>query len=180
MATKTGATDSVAKQLADLQRMTSAQLRLKYAEVFGEESRSRHKEWLVKRIAWRIQANLEGGLSERAKRRAAELANEADLRLKAPTTMKMVPEPQPVKPQPVTRGVSRTVPETNDSRLPPPGTVITRDYKGRKLRVTVQANGLEYEGEIYGTLSAVAKAVTGSHCNGFLFFKLGKYAGGAK
>ena len=174
MKSKTVAATNVAKELAALEKMTSTQLRAKYAEVFGEESRSGHKEWLVKRIAWRIQANVEGDLSERAKRRAAELANDADLRLKAPATLKFVVEPQPAKKQ-----VARSVPQSSDKRLPPPGTVITRDYKERKIKVTVRANGLEYEGELYNTLSAVAKVVTGTHTNGFLFFKIGQY-GGAK
>lgn len=166
---------NIAKELAALERMTPKLLRQKYAEVFGEESRSGHKEWLTKRIAWRIQANAEGGLSERAKRRAEELANDADLRLKAPTTLKFVVEPQPAM-----RQVTKPVVEKTDNRLPPTGSVITRDYAGGKIKVTVRANGLEYGGELYATLSAVAKAVTGSHCNGYLFFKLGKYAGGAK
>ena len=59
-------------------------LRETYHEVFGEETRSRHKEFLWKRIAWRLQANEEGDLSERAKRRAAELANDADIRVRVP------------------------------------------------------------------------------------------------
>ena len=179
MTSKTGGEESIAKQLADLQKMTPARLREKYAEVFGEESRSGHKEWLVKRIAWRIQELAEGGLSERAKRRAAELANEADLRLKAPATIKIVPEPAPVRRQ--AKAENRPVPvsSASDNRLPPIGSVVTRDFKGTKIKVTVRANGLEYGGEIYPTLSAVAKAITGSHCNGFLFFKLGQY-GGAK
>ena len=173
MGTERDSSDSIAKQLADLLKMTPARLRERYAQVFGEESRSGHKEWLVKRIAWRIQELAEGGLSERARRRAAELANEADLRLKAPATIKMVAEPEPVK-----RQVTRKMPEATDSRLPSPGTVITRDYKGVKYKVTVRANGLEMGGELYSTLSAVAKAITGSHCNGYLFFKLGQYGGG--
>ena len=53
-------------------------------EVFGEPARSSHKPHLIKRIAWRTQANREGGLSERALRRAAEVANDADLRLTMP------------------------------------------------------------------------------------------------
>ena len=59
-----------------------------------------------------------------------------------------------------------------DPRLPSPGTAIVRRYKGRTLRVLVQGDGFEYEGERYGTLSAVAKHVTGSHLNGFRFFRL--------
>ena len=54
--------------------------------MFGEESRSNHKQFLFRRIAWRIQALAEGGLSERARRRALEIANDADLRIRAPKT----------------------------------------------------------------------------------------------
>ena len=59
-----------------------------------------------------------------------------------------------------------------DQRLPMPGTVITRQYKGESIEVRVLRDGFEYAGEIYKTLSGVAKAVTGSHLNGFDFFKL--------
>ena len=152
---------NVAKELAALKRMTPAELRVNYAEVFGEESRSGHKEWLIKRIAWRLQANMEGGLSERAMRRALELANEADLQTKAPRTEKrtlpMVATP-----------VRRVLPERQDRRLPIPGTVISRPYKGQSLHVSVLADGFEFEGETYKSLSAVAKKITGSHCNGYL------------
>ena len=96
---KTGGTN-IAKELAALERMTATQLRDKFLEVLGEESRSGHKEWLVKRIAWRIRANAEGGLSERAKRRAKELANDADMRLKAPATLKLVVATQPAMRRP--------------------------------------------------------------------------------
>lgn len=61
--------------------MTVGQLRQEHIEVFGEESRSNHKQLLFRRIAWRIQALAEGGLSERARRRAMEIANDADLRI---------------------------------------------------------------------------------------------------
>ncbi len=79
---------NVAKEVAALQRMTVAELRERYEEVFGEACRSHHKQWLVRRIAWRMQANAEGDLSERARKRAAELANDADLRMKAPRQSK--------------------------------------------------------------------------------------------
>jgi hypothetical protein len=72
------------QEVQGLSRMTVGELRGKYLEVFGEETRSYHKEFLRKRIAWRIQSLAEGGLSERARRRAEELANDADLRTRAP------------------------------------------------------------------------------------------------
>ncbi len=56
------------KEIEALSRMTTGQLQQKYLEVFGEESRSFNKQFLFRRIAWRIQALAEGGLSERARR----------------------------------------------------------------------------------------------------------------
>ena len=152
-----------ARAYATLERMTTDQLRKKYGEVFGEQTNGRNKAWLVKRIAWRLQVQAEGGLSERGRQRAEELADEADLRL----------NPPPMKPQaPEEESAVRVLPFAADERLPPPGTVIARQYKGRTLQVKVRADGFEYEGEVHASLSAVAKAITGSHCNGFLFFRL--------
>src|SRR5262249_10819096 len=61
-----------------------AQLGAHYARVFGEATSGHNRVWLLRRIAWRIQALAEGGLSERARRRAAELARDADLRSTPP------------------------------------------------------------------------------------------------
>lgn len=77
---------NIAKEVSAMERMTVDQLRSKYADVFGEQTNGRHKEWLIKRIAWRIQANAEGDLSERARRRAMELSNDADIRMTPPRT----------------------------------------------------------------------------------------------
>jgi len=153
---------SIKKELAALEQMTVGQLHERYAEVFGEAARSRHRQHLIRRIAWRLQANAEGGLSERALRRAEELANIADIRVTPP------------KVEPAERA-ARTVASVrvaSDSRLPAPGTAITRKYKGRTLTVTVLADGFEYAGKRYPSLTAVAKAITGSHINGFRFFQI--------
>jgi hypothetical protein len=75
---------NIAREVAALRRMTVKELRSRYAEVFGEPTNGNHKVWLTRRIAWRLQALAEGDLSERARRRAAELANDADLRLNPP------------------------------------------------------------------------------------------------
>src|SRR5437870_12973920 len=74
----------IRQQIEGLRHMTVGQLKDKYREAFGEESRSSHKQFLFRRIAWRLQANAWGGLSERARRRAMEIANDADLRIRAP------------------------------------------------------------------------------------------------
>lgn len=152
----------IAREIAELQRLTVTQLRERYQEAFGEATNANHKGWLVKRVAWRLQERAEGGLSERARRRAAELADDADLRL-SPPKLKLVGSPEPA---------AKVVETKADCRLPPAGSVLTRRYKGQDVQVKVLQAGFEYEGEVYPSLSAAAKAVTGSHCNGFLFFRL--------
>jgi hypothetical protein len=59
-----------------------------------------------------------------------------------------------------------------DDRLPPPGTILTRLYKGQTLQVKVLHQGFEFEGEIHKSLSALAKHISGQHCNGYAFFRL--------
>ncbi len=158
---------TTASMIKWLQRMTVGELRQKYAEVFGEECRSYNKDYLWKRIAWRIQADAEGGLSERARRRAEELACELDIRLRPPRNAFRGADQGSVSESRV--GILR---RKKDRRLPPPGTVLTRNYRGERIAVTVLSNGFEYEGTRYRSLSAVAKAITGSHWNGYRFFGL--------
>ena len=54
-----------------------------------------------------------------------------------------------------------------------PAHALTRKYKGETIQVDVKNDGFVWDGERYPSLSAVAKAITGSHCNGFRFFNLG-------
>lgn len=162
---------NIAKEVAALERMTVGQLQDRYVEVFGEAVRSRHKQYLIRRIAWRLQANVEGGLSERALRRAEELANLADARVTPPRGATQDRAPRPGF-RPAKSDMSVRVPVTIDPRLPKRGSQITRRYKGRTITVTVLSNGFEYDHERYKSLSAVAKAITGSHMNGFRFFGL--------
>jgi hypothetical protein len=149
--------------LAILQRLTTSELRNRYAEVFGELPPTWNRIWMLKRIAWRLQALTEGSLSERARRRAEELANDADLRLNAPKRKTAETKTE--------RTVVKSLPAPADNRLPPPGTILTRPYKGQTVQVQVLRSGFAYQGQVYPSLSAVAKAVTGSHCNGFHFFR---------
>lgn len=158
------------RQIQALHRMSVGQLRERYLTVFGEETRSHNKDFLRKRIAWRIQACAEGGLSERARRRAEEIVNEADLRIRIPR--------DPVKPGLLDvreRSVIGRLPRSGDRRLPLPGTLLIREYQGRDIVVTVRDRAVfEYEGRRYKSLSAIAREVTGSRWNGYLFFGLTK------
>ena len=150
-----------------LRRMTVGQLRDRYLALFGEPTRSGNRDFLFKRIAWRTQSLAEGGLSERAKRRAEELARDADVRL-------TIPRPPKAREGTTERTTASAAPaavSTHD-RLPVPGTVLTRLYRGKRVEAKVLPAGFEYDGAVYRSLSAVAKAVTGSHWNGLLFFGL--------
>jgi len=148
-------------ELASLRRMSPGDLRDKYHEVFGEPSRSGNKDFLCKRIAWRIQAREEGGLSERARQRALELAHDADIRTTIPRLHRQ------------TKGETRSAPHVTGTPVAMPGTVITRQYHGKTIEVCILADGgFEYDGLTYRSLTAVAKAVTGTHWNGRLFFGL--------
>ncbi len=153
---------NVAEVMVALADMTVSELRQQYAEVFGETTNSRHKGFLRKRIAWRMQAQAEGGLSERACTQAEKLTDEAGLRLSPPKRMIESVNGQPRR---------------KDPRLPMPGVVLTRKYKNQEIHVTVLEHGFEYEGKIYRSLSAVARRVTGSHWNGYDFFNLRRKKG---
>ena len=161
--------ESVDAQLDALMTMTVTQLRARYAEVFGQPTTSGNRQWLYRRVAWRIQALAFGGLSERARQRAAELARDADIRVQAPRAI------APQRPNNASNRVltlTGKVVASSDSRLPPPGSVLRRSWKGVEHEVTVLPIGFEYRGATYRSLSAVATAISGSHWNGFGFFGL--------
>jgi hypothetical protein len=156
----------IGAEVAALRTRTAKELRQRFADLFGLPARSGNKTWLIRRIAWRLQALAEGDLTERARQRAAELAHDADLRIgppQAPRAPRASAGPAPATP-------AAPLAAERDSRLPPPGTVLSRRYKGLSLQVLVRTDGFESDGKLFPSLSACAKAITGSHCNGFAFF----------
>ena len=150
-------TPALVAEIEGLESLPVEDLRAKYAELFGEPTVSKHRRHLVKRCAWGIQAREFGGLDPAVKERALKIARLSDIRLTPPKTT----EPKRVVVDVKSDEVTST---------PTPGTVLVRPYKGRDVRVTVLEMGFEWEGRIYGTLSAVAKAVTGTHCSGPAWF----------
>ena len=140
----------VARQLAALESMTTTQLAERFEALHGEPTRSRNKAYLKKKVAWRIQELAEGGLSERAQARIDEINAQQDA---APS------EPRPTKPE-------------RDPRLPAVGAVIVRRYKSTEHEVRVLSDGFEFGGERYRSLSRIAREITGTTWNGFLFFGL--------
>ena len=160
-------TVDIGRQIAELRQMNVRELREKYQEVFGEPTRAGNKDFLFKRVAWRIQSLAEGDLSERARQRAELLARDADLRTTAPRAATASGGGNGVRDAKLAVAIT-------DERVPPPGTVLTRVYRGRAYHVTVRDDGFEYDGEVYRSLSAIAKKITGSHWNGLLFFKIAR------
>jgi hypothetical protein len=150
------------KEIERLRHSKVKALQERYRELFGEDSPSSNRAHLFRRIAWRLQARGTGELSERAQQRAVELADDAELRRRAPRSFWRAME-------------ARTSADTHrDPRLPEAGSRLTRSYQERAIEVRVLETGFEYNGAVYASLSAVARQVTGTRWNGFLFFGIEK------
>ena len=158
---------AVLAEIENLRQMKAGALRIKFREVFGEESRSSNRQFLFRRIAWRLQARVEGDISERARRRALEIADDADLRIRAPEGFFVACGPGDTARSLDRAGAGR------DRRLPCPGTLLTRQFENRRIVVKVlEDGGFEYQSRRYRSLSAVAREVTGTRWNGLSFFGL--------
>ncbi len=155
------------RELQRIQRLSVSELQVEWSKLYdGEACRLRNRTHLVKRLCWRIQELTHGGLSDCARTRIDEFAPDTFTRDRTPrealdaATIATQPKADPVS------GPKR------DPRLPSPGTVITRSYRGRELRLLVLDDGFELDGCHYRSLSEAARAVTGSKWNGRLFFGL--------
>ena len=139
---------TLAAQVAALQNAPVAELAARYIEVFGHPPRSRRNAaWLRKRIAHQMQVVAFGGLSRVA--RAALDRITAEIKLPdAPVA----------------------APAMNDALRP--GRVLLRQWHGQTVRVVTTADGYEWDGRAFRSLSAVATAITGARWNGKLFFGL--------
>lgn len=154
-------TEELRAELDELQRLSIVELQRRYVALFGKTPRASHRLFLLRRVAWKIQEQKVSGLSTEARRRLTELTNQLD-----PLTEMATKARRRVKTQTKRRGQPREI------RLPKPGALIRRVYKGREIVVRVLQTGFEYEGERYRSLSAIAKTITSAHWNGLLFFGL--------
>lgn len=151
--------ETVISQIETLKNASLPELRKQYKALFHSEDISAHqKSYLLRKIAYKLQQLEYGGLSPKAKNRLKSLVEEYD-----PINNKALRPDNPV--------INQTAPG-KDKRIPIPGTVITKDYKGSNYKVKVLEKGFEYNGKIYKTLSAIAKEISGAHWNGYLFFNL--------
>jgi len=157
--------ESIVAQIQALQRMTVGQLRASWIELYGEPTRSRNRVYLWRRLAWRIQELQLGGLPATAKARILELDPAAFGRPQAKAGFR--PDQRVV-------GTSPGTTCRRDPRLPCPGSIITREYRGQQLRLQVLADGFEFDGVHYDSLSEAARVVTGARWSGPLFWGLRK------
>ncbi len=155
--------DALLLRIEECRKLPLQALRTKYQKLFGESPRSGHKDYLFRRIAWRLQANRYGELSEEVRERALAIADDRDLRLR------LHEKGDPKKRESRRRARVR---RSTDLRLPLPGTILTRSYKGKILRVCVLPDGFRYQARRFRSLSAVAEHITGTRWNGFVFFDL--------
>jgi hypothetical protein len=146
----------LAKQIAQLHELSFAELTEKYQELFGDRTRTLNRQFLFRRIAWRLQALAEGDLPERARHRALSLARDADLKTRPPRQFHAFTINQ----------------SKRDWRLPPIGQTLRRSYSGSVHKVKICADGFEYQGQEFASLTAVAFAITGTRWNGYSFFGL--------
>lgn len=142
-----------------LKNASLEEIKAKYAEVFGQESPSTtNKIFLWKKIAYRMQEQHYGKMPETTQDRISELIDRYD-----PVNNKTM---RPV----VVTAPRKEQSKGRDRRLPIPGAILKKEYKGRVYEVKILEAGFEYEGKVYKTLSSIAKVITGAHWNGFLFF----------
>jgi hypothetical protein len=139
--------DSVPAQLAALPGKSIAELRDLWRELYQSEPPLYNRAFLVKRLAYRIQELVYGGLSARTVARLDALADEEEARLQGK-------------------------PRRRITDRPVAGTCLVREWQGVEHHVMVLVDGFEYQGRTYRSLSAVARAITGTQWNGPLFFGL--------
>jgi len=147
--------------LAELEALSIHELRNRFAETLGYRSESRSRTFLVRKILWGLQAAEGGDISEEEHQRALEMADLRTLKHRLPGKRK-----------PHAVAIER-VNFTRDVRMPTPGTILCRQYKGKELRMTILPDGVEWRGQVFQSLSKAVSVATGTKWNGYAFFGLG-------
>ena len=154
--------DNTIAEIMALKELPLGELEKKYEAIFdGKKAPSNNKVYLWRKIAYRMQELEYGSISHEAQNKIQELIQKYD-----PINNKAL------RPEGVSHERSKKGTFSRDKRLPIPGTVITKEYKGIALQVKVVESGFEYNNKVYKSLTAIAKEVTGAHWNGYLFFNL--------
>jgi hypothetical protein len=148
---------------SQLQNLSIISLRERFSETLGYPSSSRSRSFLIRKILWGLQAKEHGDISEMARTRALSIADDRDLKAR------LQDKQTPLRLAEKVVAIDTT---TIDPRIPIPGSVIERFYKGTPVRVLVLENGFEWNGTFFKSLSAIAREVSGTRWNGFGFFRL--------
>ena len=142
---------TVLAQIAGLQTLTHEELQQRWRELYeAPPPRVWNRPFLLRRLAYRIQELAFGGLPEDARQ---ELERIAEQDAKAHSSRKKM-----------------VVSSRGKGGLPVVGTRLLRRWQGRDYEVVVNLGGYEYDGARYGSLSAIAEKITGTHWNGRAFF----------
>ena len=144
---------SVLAQLAELERLSHASLKRRWRDLFGNDPPAYGRQFLRRRLAYRIQELAFGGLSEDARTQMEALV---------PGVESQENESAP----------SRAKPGKTKHDPAPPGTRLIREFRDKRYEVVVVAKGFEFEGRCYRSLSAIAREITGTQWNGPAFFGL--------
>lgn len=139
---------TVLKQVSEIQRLSLAELRERWRALFGTDPPAYRRAYMVKRLSYRLQELAHGGISDGARARLRDEAERLD------------------------PGGARA--PKRQAGMPVPGTMLVREWHGERHEATVTEGGFEYRGRPYRSLTAVAQAITGQHWNGRLFFGLRK------
>ena len=141
-------TNAIIAQVAELPTLPTPKLKALWRELHGTDAPPYNRTFLVRRLAYRIQELAFGGLSVKAERRLDDLVDELDGKKK---------------------------PKPKDMTAPIVGTKLIREWQGVLHEVTARADGFEWQGRRFQSLSSVARAITGTRWNGPLFFGLRKH-----
>jgi len=138
---------SVVLQLAALKRMTVVELKSKWESIFSAPAPNNSRSYLELRLGYRIQELTLGGLSRETQRTLDLLADEIE-------------------------GQARHRSIIADPRNPVVGTRLVREWDGVEHTVTVMKDGFDWQGRKFKSLSAAARAISGTQWNGYRFFGL--------
>jgi hypothetical protein len=142
-------TDTIPTRLAALKTASLPELKAQWRELFGTEPPGYNRRFLESRLAYRIQELAYGGLKPETLKRLEALGEQfAD------------------------RNITRR--RIRCGAMPIAGTRLVREWQGIEHTVTVLTEGYEWQGRPYRSLSAIARAITGTRWNGLVFFGLKK------
>ena len=140
-------TDHIPARLAALKTASTPDLKQQWRDLFASEPPPFNRRYLESRLAYRIQELIYGGLKPETIKRLEALGEELD-------------------------GGERKKSRIRADLKPIAGTRLIREYQGTEQIVTVLQDGFEWQGRPYQSLSAIARAITGTRWNGWVFFGL--------